>query len=489
MRFSNYFLIFALFVSSASFGQEILLHSYSNVAIKVNGAFATRNGGYVIHYSDFYMDSFGLRKSKTKLLELDESYNITEGLDLGTNEADGDIGFRGSNCLLRGDRILNVKCSVSPVEDNVLKFSIHAFDLVQKTETLLKEGQIIWDYPISQDVECVLIGSRDSPFLLVNFILLGNGKAKQTSFVFNPEDNNLMQLPKYVNNASSPLDSSLIVIDGKIRKYFPFDDQYEPIVSKNVLTGIYSRSTFSNVTDDKFFVGGYLPGPSIWAGIYNANTEYTDTIIIKSVGIDRCYANAFLYSEFEPVQGKYLVAYSVLDPRICEQPPILGFLGYLDSPPNEYGVLVLDEWLNICDTLKFVADQYRIIYQQFVFEGGGMALTGQVYDEEFNSIRKAFVHFIRLDSICGLNKIDNYYEKSYAKIYPNPTKDNVNIEVSEAGKFHVIVYDILGKQQIGLNLALPENISTKKLTPGLYILELWKDGRLKAREKLIKSSD
>ncbi len=89
--------------------------------------------------------------------------------------------------------------------------------------------------------------------------------------------------------------------------------------------------------------------------------------------------------------------------------------------------------------------------------------------------------------------IDEYSKMNGMNISPNPAKDEINIQFTSTlkGKATLTFYDLMGKQQFGINLLDNEmqvhlNLSEKGLIPGIYLVAL-KDEKSFVTGKLIIS--
>ena len=79
----------------------------------------------------------------------------------------------------------------------------------------------------------------------------------------------------------------------------------------------------------------------------------------------------------------------------------------------------------------------------------------------------------------------NTFDYSNVKVYPNPTKNILNIESNSFEVSSVEIHDVLGKrvfQQNGLN---NNQIDISNLTNGIYIMKINADGKTLTR-KIIK---
>lgn len=99
------------------------------------------------------------------------------------------------------------------------------------------------------------------------------------------------------------------------------------------------------------------------------------------------------------------------------------------------------------------------------------------------------------DKLCGFSGIDgiNQYEQnSLLKIYPNPVRNSVTLELDQS-KFsnsELRIMTMLGeKVKVLPNLQFEGGLQTLDLPDvksGVYVLEIFKEGRLIAAQKLIK---
>jgi poly(3-hydroxybutyrate) depolymerase len=84
-------------------------------------------------------------------------------------------------------------------------------------------------------------------------------------------------------------------------------------------------------------------------------------------------------------------------------------------------------------------------------------------------------------------------QKTTEEIYPNPVQDNLNIVVSNEAKGNgrIVLYDLAGRSVWQQSIVkttdyFKSNISTNKLTPGLYLVELTINDNYKVIQRIVK---
>ena len=185
-----------------------------------------------------------------------------------------------------------------------------------------------------------------------------------------------------------------------------------------------------------------------------------------------------------------------------------GTQGYVDGMGNVAQFyspqgLTLDTNGNI-----FVADSFnrriRIITPSLIvstyaggFSVGGSVIDGPLLDARFGNVLGIATavngdmyithsNHVRKISVGALGFDQNDFQKNTLKLYPNPTKDILNVEVDEFSTFAVIyIVDIMGKiiynQKIESYLT---TISTNFFNKGMYFLTIT-DGSKKITKKFV----
>jgi len=132
-------------------------------------------------------------------------------------------------------------------------------------------------------------------------------------------------------------------------------------------------------------------------------------------------------------------------------------------------------------------------YAQSSVNSGGIDLiniNGSVsasFGEVFY-ISKKSVYLISEGIQNGINNSRQSSKKIKAIIYPNPTTDNIyiNIQNNNYTNFRYILYDIIGNKLMSGALSNLENfISLKYLAPSTFILKLYQ-GNIESTYKIIK---
>ena len=88
--------------------------------------------------------------------------------------------------------------------------------------------------------------------------------------------------------------------------------------------------------------------------------------------------------------------------------------------------------------------------------------------------------------------IVDFENAHYVTVYPNPTSDILNIEISNDDKanYQLVLTDVTGKIIINKSLimqkGLPQTINLTALTPAMYHLVIMQDEKIIYREKVIK---
>ena len=141
--------------------------------------------------------------------------------------------------------------------------------------------------------------------------------------------------------------------------------------------------------------------------------------------------------------------------------------------PNEIGVLSTQpadtyQWLDfsgnpiIGETNQSIQVSYFGSYSVLTSINGCIEMSPQVFVDSYVVVDPN-------DDPCSLNTVD--FTKDFnVTIFPNPTKNNVNLKSEQVIK-KVTAYDLMGKQ-VQINQVSTTNVDVSHLAKGLYILKI-----------------
>lgn len=102
------------------------------------------------------------------------------------------------------------------------------------------------------------------------------------------------------------------------------------------------------------------------------------------------------------------------------------------------------------------------------------------------NLMRAVLENQRIDLIDG-NPASVPAEQLFANIYPNPTNDQLNVQVNNGSAAHYIVYDLNGKRLDMAEIHQNEfTVNVQSLEQGIYYLHLVKDHQVVAVNKFVK---
>src|SRR5690606_29123197 len=78
------------------------------------------------------------------------------------------------------------------------------------------------------------------------------------------------------------------------------------------------------------------------------------------------------------------------------------------------------------------------------------------------------------------------FDVSSIKIYPNPVKNELHINLNNSFETTVEIYNVLGRRMLNQTIQDSEILSTENLSTGVYILKLTQ-GNQSITKKLIKN--
>ena len=108
-----------------------------------------------------------------------------------------------------------------------------------------------------------------------------------------------------------------------------------------------------------------------------------------------------------------------------------------------------------------------------------------------NTIPNRLTYFDEIDcnlfpfEIEAITSLNEFIEEVDILVYPNPTKDFVQLELKGEGNFQTILYNSVGDVVLSHSLRTKQKVDLSELANGVYFLVLLKEGKL-IRKKIIK---
>jgi hypothetical protein len=156
-------------------------------------------------------------------------------------------------------------------------------------------------------------------------------------------------------------------------------------------------------------------------------------------------------------------------------------------------------WQRFFDAFPGLQD-YQFSYLQYVSvtELGNIVAAGRGENYTAALDHGQYAWIIKTDSLgclvpgCALSLGELTTEPVYLKVYPNPATDVLNVLLKSEQRLPGAVFkltDMLGRTRHSWK-AGPEDIqyqiSLADFEPGMYVLQLWENGRLRAWERVIR---
>ena len=201
----------------------------------------------------------------------------------------------------------------------------------------------------------------------------------------------------------------------------------------------------------------------------------------------RCMMRLALFQQFQMMRFRHLM-------KSCtylSQQLILGFVIFWRwfitiLPPNRYGLFVLDKDLNVCDTIVFQNEGYRLALMKFSVNDSTIALTGPIFPNNSIYSKQSFVHFINVNDACRTNSVGEVSNQKDVVLYPNPADDYLNISITESINSEGIqIIDIMGRivKETKFNKT---RIDIRSLKPGIYFIKIANKNHINRSYKFIK---
>lgn len=173
----------------------------------------------------------------------------------------------------------------------------------------------------------------------------------------------------------------------------------------------------------------------------------------------------------------YIKCDSIVSPGKC----IIEVIGYLSGISQQIGYWETDTIIANYQ-MTMIPISYSIQPDSFKISIIGYSQLGPL---GYNGFAELKVDHI---SVSTTTNIENVYKVNEIKIFPNPSKGEINIEIDEINVSYIKVYSIDGKLlsepefEIGTNTI---NINQMYLKSGIYLLEICLENSQKIIERLM----
>lgn len=460
-----------------SYSQELIKYSNDNVAILMNGVFPSDDQAntYFSLRTDYFINGNGNRSERFKLDILNHEWYTIDSTSYIANGTEDLISIVASNGYKKNGKIYFSQCYTVANEDSLNIFRLYSIDMYSKSLTIEFQDSFEMDFLYSDIIN--VIGSDSSDFLIIPcyfYSFYHEEDIVRKSYFFNTLSGTCINSKRSIRDIDFPVDSMVIQPrEDKIFRYYPQSNRLEAYLNKKIYDFLPIQG-FTNITDQNIYMSGRPSLSAIWYNRYNlVSDSFTEKRYFPSIE-NTCIWPPFGFTDMRSIGGKQIIGYTVRDSLLCgtTEP------GSVNSPPNEYGIYIMDQNLAICDTVSFFPDFYYISTVQNNLNDSIVTLSGQIYRKPINgnSIIAGFVRIINLAQYCKEASAKSI-DMAKVHIWPNPTSGEININYSGQTIDRVEVTDIRGNQvQLGHYVHNLSKVNLRGLTPGVYILHIQCNG-------------
>ncbi len=508
MKLNNYLLIFFLFLNlfvSAQF-EKIIEHKISGGDFNGGLALETSTGDYIILTEDSYSfvdgDSVNINMP-VSLFKISQNGNIIDSIHFPNINLRGDlININDNKILITGsfrgafqDTFLS-KPALSIIDENLNIISIDTLDLPTWLD--------ITQYPTSPSFTYGFFCKKILPTKTGNFLATTRNDPSLYSFYELNSDFDTIQTKKFFNNSFG---MPIFINNRNDSSFYVFSDLDFYKVDKN-LEFTYIKSLNTAVDNDiitRLITVKYLNDNRILM-YFGANVFYPETNSFdKQIGV---YIVDTLFNLHNYVHLGYSKdtldmpvgkrnGIDFIDPNNIFCVNVVNHSGYYYMPEMSYEisyimVSVLDSNLNIKNQTFYGGDDKYLPCDIKATSDGGCLIVSSKY--EINSGNDySYVHLLKVNENGELNpqisneEINNSTMK-LAFIYPNPSKDFINVRYGAHLKnVSIEIFDISGKKIFVKNLKNPiSRIDIQNLKIGSYVYHILNDNKIIEKGKIIK---
>jgi len=270
------------------------------------------------------------------------------------------------------------------------------------------------------------------------------------------------------------------------RKYFDVKSFVDFQIIQELTNNVdgYRFSTF--FFKDKESDGGKLHAGPLWDfDLCYANEDYTDFNL---------QTNIWLYSKFTDEYGGRIHWWSRMMEDLSYRSVFVNRWKELRKGAfNSDSVMIfLDNTISVLGEAITRNFERWPVLGQYVWPN---YFIGETYDEEIDYLKNWITDRMNwMDAnVMVAENVSQDYSKSDILVFPNPTKDKVNLYfyLASYGEIGIEIFDLLGRR-IFYNEVMSENpgyqyfsFDIHHLAAGYYVLRLMQDGRLIGRENII----
>ena len=154
---------------------------------------------------------------------------------------------------------------------------------------------------------------------------------------------------------------------------------------------------------------------------------------------------------------------------------------------RELTVECLDFDLNLLDEVVCLAYMQIVNYGLIVRSNGGLAISGWLYDSEFQYYESSKIYAVIFDETLSSPEIS--FLRNPFVCYPNPAKDVLNINFADDTDCQsVAIYSIDGRLVVETfsETSQSSTINIANLTPGLYLIKVRMSDGKEFTERIVK---
>ena len=110
-------------------------------------------------------------------------------------------------------------------------------------------------------------------------------------------------------------------------------------------------------------------------------------------------------------------------------------------------------------------------------------LRFEVRSYNFGTVGGGFIYYDDFSVVDNTTMSTNQNQISGLQVYPNPTKNLLNVTTDSNSSKNIEIFDTLGKKVLSINTNNQVNVSS--LTPGLYVAKITEDGKTSTKKLVI----
>ncbi len=305
------------------------------------------------------------------------------------------------------------------------------------------------------------------------------------------------EIVTYTITASAESDGSITpsgivtVVEGSDQEFtIAADEDYviEDVLVDGISVGAVNSYTFTNVTADHTISASFMEVTytiTASAGTNGSITPEGSVQVVEGynqtffIGADPGYAIEDVLVDGASVGAvsRYTFSNVIADHTISASFTQVMHSITASAGPN--GTITPDGIVTLADgsdqTFFIDADTGYVI-EDVLVDGGSI---GAVSSYTFSSVKTDHIisaSFVADSTDVSAPSIENGFQASTMKIFPNPTNGYINIHGIEQ-KAHVRIYDLLGKKLISIQLNSNKALDISQLDAGVYLIEVHENNK------------